>query len=214
MPQIDLHKSLVVSGLPRSGTSLMMQMLKAGGLTCHDDSLRPPDRHNPRGYFEHSSTKRAPYVNACLEHARAKVVKVVAPLLTYLPTDHIGGVIWMQRDLAAVCASQNTMLSQPPTDNQTFWLAELGKERDLGLAWLKAHKLPYLTLHYEDCLLTPQKVAAALTKFWPSPMQESAMAKCVEPDLCHHASPSPRHDINVTIPAHDELKPNEQAHLF
>ena len=42
----------IVSGLPRSGTSLMMQMLAAGGMPIMSDEIRAPDTHNPRGYLE------------------------------------------------------------------------------------------------------------------------------------------------------------------
>ena len=65
----------IVSGLPRSGTSLMMQMLAAGGMPVLSDGERQADTDNPKGYFEWERIKRLPKDPACIVEAEGKVVK-------------------------------------------------------------------------------------------------------------------------------------------
>jgi hypothetical protein len=101
---------IVVSGMPRSGTSMMMQMLEAAGLEIHSDGRRPADVDNPNGYFELAATKRLKTDSAFLAQACGRVVKVVAPLLPDLPGQYEYRVIFMQRAIEEVLASQSAML--------------------------------------------------------------------------------------------------------
>src|ERR1022692_2693155 len=89
----------VVSGIPRSGTSLMMQMLAAGGMPVLAGELRAPDEDNPRGYFEFEPVKRTKRDPAWLREAPGKAVKVVYLLLRDLPAGYDYRVIVMRRDL-------------------------------------------------------------------------------------------------------------------
>jgi hypothetical protein len=105
---------VVVSGLPRSGTSMAMKMLHAGGLEVMTDGLRAADESNPKGYFELEAVKELDKSGnlAWLKDARGKVVKIISFLLTWLPEQHDYRVVFMQRDLHEVLASQNKMLVQ------------------------------------------------------------------------------------------------------
>jgi hypothetical protein len=108
---------VVVSGLPRSGTSMMMQMLAAGGLPLVTDGVRTADESNPEGYFELEAVKDLdkPDVRGdlgWLADARGRGVKILSPLLTYLPDSHNYRVIFMRRPLAEVVASQDVMLAR------------------------------------------------------------------------------------------------------
>src|SRR4029079_1243109 len=104
----------VVSGLPRSGTSLMMQMLAAGGLPPLTDSVRAPDESNPRGYLEFEPVKRLRTDQSWLEQARGHAVKIIHLLLREIPTDgrFAYRVIFLQRPLEEVLASQRVMLEK------------------------------------------------------------------------------------------------------
>src|SRR6185312_6287356 len=102
----------VVSGLPRSGTSLMMQMLAAGGIPPLSDGLRSADPDNPRGYFEYEPVKRTKQDDTWTDAAPGKAAKVVYALLKDLPTRHDYRVIWMRRPLDEVIASQRAMLAR------------------------------------------------------------------------------------------------------
>lgn len=108
----------VISGLPRSGTSMMMQMLEAAGLDIASDAKRLADADNPRGYYELEAVKRLRVDPTFLGEIRGRAVKVVAPLLPFLPGDHDYRVIFMERDLDEVLASQRKMLSRTGGENR------------------------------------------------------------------------------------------------
>lgn len=103
---------IVVSGLPRSGTSMMMNMLRAAGLPIVTDAQRTADEDNPKGYFEDERVKNLDQAtdSAWLADCQGKVVKVISFLLKDLPAEHHYKVIFMRRDLEEVIASQNKML--------------------------------------------------------------------------------------------------------
>jgi hypothetical protein len=108
---------IVVSGLPRSGTSMMMQMLAAGGVPVVSDGVREADESNPAGYFELEAVKALdkPGDRRWLKDARGHAVKIVSALLEHLPESYNYKVIFMERPLAEVLASQDAMLARPQT---------------------------------------------------------------------------------------------------
>lgn len=101
---------IVVSGLPRSGTSMMMQMLEAGGVEALTDRIRTPDEDNLKGYYEWERVKGLPEDSAWLEDAGGKAVKIISQLLVHLPSTYAYRVIFMRRDLGEILASQRQML--------------------------------------------------------------------------------------------------------
>lgn len=100
----------IVSGLPRSGTSMMMKMLEAGGLPAMTDNIRTADEDNPRGYYEFERVKQIEHDQAWLPDARGKVVKMISALLKHLPDGYEYRVVFMRRKLEEVMASQRQML--------------------------------------------------------------------------------------------------------
>lgn len=100
----------IVSGLPRSGTSMMMKMLAAGGLEPLTDNLRVADEDNPKGYFEFERVKQIERDRAWLEDARGRVVKLISALLKHLPEGYNYKVIFMRRAMPEILASQRQML--------------------------------------------------------------------------------------------------------
>lgn len=101
---------VIVSGLPRSGTSMMMQMLDKGGLDIFTDGLRTPDENNPKGYYEHELVKSLARNKAWVKEAKGKAVKVISHLLFELPANYHYRIIFMERDLDEVLKSQHHML--------------------------------------------------------------------------------------------------------
>lgn len=101
---------IVVSGLPRSGTSLMMQMLLAGGVPVLADGHRPADASNPRGYFEYERVKWLAADSSWLNDARGKAVKVIVQLVPFLPRDGRYQFIFMHRPMPEIIRSQTDML--------------------------------------------------------------------------------------------------------
>lgn len=109
---------IVVSGLPRSGTSMMMKMLAEGGLELVTDELRPADEDNPKGYFELEAVKQLSAGNvAWLSGAQGKVVKVISALLEHLPPEFSYKIIFMERDIGEILASQRKMLQRRNEDS-------------------------------------------------------------------------------------------------
>lgn len=178
----------VVSGLPRSGTSLMMQMLHAGGLPAWTDGVRAADASNPRGYFEHEAVKRLRSDSAWLPQARGHALKVIHLLLRELPQkDGLRyRVVFMQRPLAEVLASQQAMLARdgrPAAD-----AAVLARAYEAQLAQVEAWRaarpdVAWLGLPYHQVLQDAPAAAAALARFLGLPLDEAAMAQAVEPSL-------------------------------
>jgi hypothetical protein len=105
---------VVVSGLPRSGTSMLMKMLQAGGVSILSDGIRKADESNPNGYFEFEPVKTLDRDNdpSWLPGAKGKAVKIISFLLTWLPETYDYNVIFLRRNLDEVIASQGKMLIQ------------------------------------------------------------------------------------------------------
>jgi len=100
----------IVSGLPRSGTSMMMKMLAAGGVEPLTDNLRTADEDNPKGYFEFERVKQIEHDKSWLEDAQGRVVKLISALLKHLPSSYRYKVIFMRRAMPEILASQRQML--------------------------------------------------------------------------------------------------------
>jgi len=180
---------VVVSGLPRSGTSMAMSMLEAGGLEIVADGARVADEHNPRGYYEDERVKtlEAGEDTAWLETARGKAIKVISFLLPHLPTRHNYRVVFMHRDMGEILISQGKMLNQaglpdPEADRR------MGKafEDHLGaVAKLLRRRTCFevLDLRYEEVLNHPLDHAHRITKFVGMPLDAPRMAAAVQQAL-------------------------------
>jgi hypothetical protein len=178
----------IVSGLPRSGTSLMMQMLEAGGLPLLSDGERKADPDNPKGYLEWERIKQLPKDASIIAEAEGKVVKVISQLLLSLPEGHDYRVIFMQRPLPEVMKSQDKMLRrrgtyQPDADTSPI---ERAFQRHLVEVnqWLagKPH-VKVLRVHYHRVLREAGAVAEEVSKFLGAPLDVSAMAQQVDGNL-------------------------------
>lgn len=178
----DRQEIIVVSGLPRSGTSMMMRMLVAGGLAALTDDRRQPDAHNPFGYFEYDPVRRIAEDDAWLGMAEGKAVKIVVPLLMRLPRDTPCKVILMRRDLLATAASQNRMIAAAGGDPGDVgdWMTRLAALDQEAQGWCA--KLPAgrsLVVSFEDTLREPQGAAATVAAFLGSGLDVAAMAGAV-----------------------------------
>jgi len=114
----------IVSGLPRSGTSMMMQMLKKGGQDLLTDGIRTADEDNPRGYHEFERLKKIDQDVSWLSDANGRAVKMVSTLVRNLPDGHRYKIIFMRRDLKELIRSQEKMLKRLKTQG-----AEIGADK-------------------------------------------------------------------------------------
>lgn len=178
----------IVSGLPRSGTSLMMQMLVAGGISPLADGERQADTDNPRGYLEWERIKQLPNDPGCIAEGEGKVVKVISRLLLCLPAGHEYRVIFMQRPLPEVLASQDQMLRRRGTykegANPAAIAAAFEKHLREVYAWLDAK--PYvktLRLPYHEVLAMPKDVSLKVAEFLAIPLNIESMTQQVDSSL-------------------------------
>ncbi len=178
----------VVSGLPRSGTSMMMKMLAAGGMTIVTDYHRTADDDNPKGYFEFERVKQLEQDTSWLPEARGKAVKIIAALLKHLPRGYHYRVIFMRRNIHEVLASQRKMLirrgesADAVSDDR---MAELfGRHVAQIEAWIATqHNMDVLYVHYGAVLASPSGEAARVNRFLGGELAEGRMAEAVDPSL-------------------------------
>ena len=178
----------IVSGLPRSGTSLMMQMLAAGGMTILSDGERRADEDNPRGYYEWERAKLLPREPNLIAEGEGKVVKVISQLLLALPATFRYQVIFMERPLAEVVASQAEMIRRrgtagPPLKPEQM-VAALQVHRNLVMNRVKSSSnISFCPVAYHELLRDPAIVSQAVQQFVGLPLDVAAMAAQVDPAL-------------------------------
>lgn len=177
---------VVVSGLPRSGTSMMMQMLAAGGVEPLSDRRRGADAHNPRGYFELEAVKRLGREPAeWFARAPGRAVKVVAPLLDRLPDDHPCRVILMRRPMEELLASQRRMLGvrEGPFDAELLERSFEGQFERARVLLERRPRTEWLLVDYHQALDEPLRVARRVARFIHRPFDVAAAAAAVDPAL-------------------------------
>jgi hypothetical protein len=185
---------VIVSGLPRSGTSLMMQMLAAGGMAVLIDGNRPADVDNPDGYWEFEPVKSTRGSSAWLHQAQGKAVKMVHLLLMDLPREGYSyRVLLMKRRMAEVLASQRVMLQRqgkpcaPLSDEQLsqIFLGQLQRVEQ----WLKEQPhFAVLPVSYNELIVDPAPQAAAINEFLGRALDPAKMVCAVNSRLYRQRS--------------------------
>lgn len=179
---------IIVSGLPRSGTSMAMKMLEAGGIPPLTDQVRQADTDNPKGYYEFERVKKLPDGDtAWLADAEGKAVKVIAALITHLPPDHEYRVLFMRRKIDEVLASQSKMLEnrgeEPKIDDAamgTLFEKHLRQVR----AWMNSQpNLLYLDLDYNALVADPAAYVHQINQFLDGGLDTEKMIAVVDRSL-------------------------------
>ncbi len=181
---------VIVSGLPRSGTSMLMQMLAAGGYPVLTDDQRPADVSNRRGYFELEVVKQLLNQNySWLMDSQGKAVKVIAQLLPSLPSGHNYRIIFMERPLTEVVASQRTMLREMGKSDGTRGEKRLAQTfvqqiEQIG-ELLAAHPdhIEVMSVSYHDVLAEPEAIARKINHYLGGRLDVEAMVGAVAPEL-------------------------------
>jgi len=180
---------IVVSGLPRSGTSLMMQMLAAGGVPVLSDQIRSADADNPKGYYEFERVKKLPEGDtAWLNDTHGKAVKVISALLKYLPARQTYRVLFMQREMGEILASQQQMLIRRQRAAQPERDAEMAQHFVKHLQeterWLAAQPhMSVLYIRHADLLHDPVGQARRIEQFLGRKLDISRMAQVPDREL-------------------------------
>ena len=197
----------IVSGLPRSGTSLLMQMLHAGGFPILTDRKRQADADNPRGYLEFEKTKNLRNDQTWLPQACGKAVKIIAQLLFFLPPQFPYRIIFLYRNLDEVIASQRTMLdhqnragaaSSPQALKETF----RKQLRIIKSRFAMYPRIRSLSLDFHHIISEPKAASEAIEAFLHHPLNKEAMARVVDPQLYRHRLQVPLEVSSSTTPPH------------
>jgi len=181
---------IVVSGLPRSGTSMMMRMLEAGGIAPFTDGERRADIDNPEGYYEYERVKdlEKDPDKSWVRQARGRALKVISFLLRHLPSENDYRVIYMRRNLDEVLKSQDKMLDRlgNPAPGGSVEAMKEAYRNDIVSARLYARKQPNMELievHYRETIEDPEQTARQVNAFLGGHLDERAMSAAVRADL-------------------------------
>lgn len=177
----------IVSGLPRSGTSMAMRMLEVGGLAVLTDGQRQADDDNPLGYYEFEAVKKVRTNASWVPQAVGKAVKMIYSLLYHLPDAYQYRVLFMRRNLEEVLASQRVMLRRTNADDgvddsamEALFRAELARfDR-----WISGRpNFSRLDLTYDEVVNDPEGAASRIAQFLGADLDREAMVRVVEPSL-------------------------------
>jgi hypothetical protein len=177
---------IIVSGLPRSGTSLAMQILAAGGIEVLSDGERTADQDNPRGYLEFEQVKKIKQDASWLPAARGKAVKVIAQLVYHLPATEQYRTLLMQRDLDEVLASQEKMLARlgrPAVPRERVKAAFQNEMERFGVWIGRQPNFAVLRIDYASVVADPRSWAVRIAEFLGRPLDVEAMTAAVDPAL-------------------------------
>jgi hypothetical protein len=180
---------IIVSGLPRSGTSMMMKMLDAAGLSIMTDHERTADEDNPKGYFEFERVKDLGQEpdKSWVRDARGNVLKVISHLLADLPDENFYRVILMRRDFDEVIASQNKMLTHRqeanPIDDSAAKESYIRHLVDVRFMVRKRENFAMIEMQYTQALEAPRSFVNDVNKFLGGRLDPEAMMTVIDPDL-------------------------------
>jgi sulfotransferase family protein len=180
---------VIVSGLPRSGTSMMMKMLDAGGVPIMTDAIRTADVDNPKGYYEYERVKALEKETdkSYVREGRGKALKVISFLLKDLPDDNFYRVVFMRRDLDEVIASQNKMLDRrgEKAINDHQVMADAYRNHLAGVRVLvrKRPNFELLDVRYDEAVKNPREAVRAVNTFLGGRLDETAMLAVVDAEL-------------------------------
>jgi hypothetical protein len=160
----------IVSGLPRSGTSMMMQILESGGMEVITDNIRKADEDNPLGYYEYERVKKIKDDTGWLKETRGKAFKMVSQLLYDLPSNENYKVIFMKRKMSEILASQGKMLERMGRSKDGISDEKMGEFFDKHLSkiidWIEGRKyIDVLYIDYSDFLINPDEHIKTLNRF-------------------------------------------------
>ena len=183
---------IIITGLPRSGTSMMMKMLEAGGVAVITDKQRQADEDNPYGYFELERVKEIKRDRSWLDSSSGKAVKMVSMILYDLPLDRDYFLIFMKRNLDEVIASQKVMLArkgETPRADYEEMKQLFSKHLSEIEAWLSERKnFKILYINYGDVVKQPLETAENIQKFLGRGLNIDNMIKSVDPSLYRQRS--------------------------
>ncbi|MBC8433805.1 MAG: sulfotransferase domain-containing protein [Desulfobacterales bacterium] len=178
---------VVVSGLPRSGTSMVMRIVEAGGLELIVDGKRKADQDNPKGYFEYEKVKELAKDDSWLKDISGKVVKIVSPLLYNLPLTYKYKIIFVKRHMEEILASQNKMLESSGRQSH-IEDSVMGEKFEVHLKkvckWIEKQKnIICLYVSYNEIMQNPLPSLSKMNEFLGGILDLNAMIEAIDGSL-------------------------------
>ena len=194
--RVPTQPIIVVSGLPRSGTSMMMKMLAEGGLSPVTDSIRQADEDNPTGYFEFEPVKKlSEGQDQWLEGANGKIVKIISALLEHLPAKHRYKVLFMDREIKEILASQQKMLyrrGEAARSSDADMEAQFREHLRLTKYWLaRQPNMEVLYVDYNKLVEDPDQYGQSIADFIGVHVDVSRMLSVPNERLYRNRVPKP-----------------------
>lgn len=164
----------LITGIPRSGTSLMMQLFKAANVDIATDAIRTEDDNNPKGYYELEAVKGIVKNNAFLKDLDGKTIKIVAPLVTFIDLSLEYRVVFMIRDLDEVVQSQEKMVGKDQQDQKEKFKTMYAMHIEKSRQFLNSHNIPFIEIQHRELLQNPELSLKRLIDFcgWETPLEE------------------------------------------
>jgi len=183
----------IVAGLPRSGTSMMMQAIEAGGIPALKDGIRKNDEDNPKGYYEFEPVKKTKSDPSWLDQAKGKVVKMVYSLLYDLPDNYEYRVVFLRREIEEVLASQKKMLERSGRQGAKIGdekLAELFKEQlEKFHKWIaEKNNFSIVLIDYKGMIEAPLEQAEKVDELLGNILDKDGFISAVDPSLYRNRS--------------------------
>ena len=183
----------IVAGLPRSGTSMMMQAIEAGGIPALTDGIREKDVDNPKGYYEFEAVKKTKADPSWVKEAEGRVVKMVYSLLYDLPDDHEYRVVFLQREMKEVLASQRKMLERSGRQGAKVGdekLAELFNEQlEKFYKWIAdKDNFSIVLIDYKNMIKFPAEQAEKVDELLGNILDKEGFVSVVDPSLYRNRS--------------------------
>lgn len=178
----------IVTGIPRSGTSLMMQLFEAAQDFICSDAIRQQDENNPKGYYELEAVKGIVKNNRFLKDADGKVIKIVTPLVNFIDLSLDYRVVFMLRDLDEVVLSQEKMVQKDQHDQKekfkTMYALHIEKSRQ----FLLAHQIPFIEIQHRELISHPNTVLPKLMDFCGWKVSIETLLPVIDPSLYRNRS--------------------------
>ncbi|MBC8427032.1 MAG: sulfotransferase domain-containing protein [Deltaproteobacteria bacterium] len=178
---------VVVSGLPRSGTSMVMKIVEAGGLELFVDGKRKADEDNPKGYFEYERAKDLAKDNSWLKDVHGKVVKIVSPLLYHLPLAYEYKIIFTKRHMEEILASQNKMLERSGRGSHiddNIMGEKFEEHLKKVYRWIEKQKnIDCLYVSYNEIIHNPLPTLSKISEFLEDTLDLNAMTEAIDGSL-------------------------------
>lgn len=164
----------LITGIPRSGTSLMMQLFKAANASIATDAHRGEDENNPKGYYELEAVKGIVKNNAFLKELDGKTIKIVAPLVTFIDLSLDYRVVFMLRDLDEVVQSQEKMVGKDQQNLKEKFKSMYALHIEKSRQFLRANNISFIEIQHRELLENPETCLHSLIDFcsWETPIEE------------------------------------------